>query len=92
MQELLERALRVQEAHYGPKHEETADTLINLALVHGSQGNIDEQARAHAVVHPGSAIHLTVTHAPSLTLQLELLERALPIQISYHGEDHEEVR
>ena len=37
--ELLERALTIQEAEYGPHHREVAITLTNLAMAHGVVGS-----------------------------------------------------
>merc|ERR1711869_78728 len=36
---MLERALRIQEAHYGPEHVGVAKTLVNLANAHGELGD-----------------------------------------------------
>jgi tetratricopeptide (TPR) repeat protein len=41
-QELLERALRIQEAHYGPDHYEVAITGFNLAVRYENQGRRNE--------------------------------------------------
>ncbi len=37
--ELLERALTIQERHYGPDHPKVATTLVNLGSVYGSLGD-----------------------------------------------------
>jgi len=41
--ELLERSLRIQEAHYGPDHVEVAVTLTNLGNAYGSLGDAAKQ-------------------------------------------------
>ena len=38
--DLLERALRIQEAHYEPDHFEVAITLGNLGNAHGQLGDV----------------------------------------------------
>jgi tetratricopeptide (TPR) repeat protein len=37
--ELLERALTIDERHYGPDHPEVAPTLTNLGSAYGSLGD-----------------------------------------------------
>ncbi len=41
--ELLERALKIEEAHYGQDHFEVAMTLNNLANAYGSLGDPERQ-------------------------------------------------
>ena len=37
--DLLEEALKIEEAHYGKEHFEVAKTLNNLAMAHGKLGD-----------------------------------------------------
>jgi Tfp pilus assembly protein PilF len=37
--ELLERALAINERHYGPDHPNVATTLTNLGIVYGRSGD-----------------------------------------------------
>eukprot|EP00971_Amphidinium_carterae_P058419 1155748-Amphidinium_carterae.1 len=39
MRDYLERALRMEEAHYGPDHQELAKTLMNLGNAYGEFGD-----------------------------------------------------
>ena len=41
--ELLERAITIEEQHYGPNHPEVAITLTNLGNAYGSLGDYPRQ-------------------------------------------------
>ena len=55
--DLLERALRIKEQHYGKEHPEVAITVYNLGVAHDSLGNL---CRAKELVEP--AFKLFVHH------------------------------
>jgi hypothetical protein len=56
-QELLERALRIQEAHFGLDHYQVAITLTSLGIAYGDLGQPGKQQTAGTgPSHPGGAL------------------------------------
>ena len=104
---VLERALAIEEAAYGPDHPEVAVTLTNLGIVQQHLGELPAaratleralaiEEAAHGPDHPEGA--KTLAHLGMVQQQLgELpaaratLERALAIEEAAYGPDHPEV-
>ena len=93
--DLLERALRILEQHYGKEHPQVATTLTNLGNAHGSLGDHRQQKdlleralrikeQHYGKEHPEVAItvyNLRVAHDSlgNLCRAKELVERAFKI-------------
>ena len=104
---LVERALAITEAAYGPDHPAVATDLNNLALILRDLGQPETaqplQERALAITeaaygpdHPAVATHLnnlaTIQHDLGQPKAARpLLERALAIDVAAYGPDHPEV-
>ena len=102
--ELLERALAIEEAAYGPDHPEVAITLTNLGNAYGDLGDAAKQKelleRALAIKEAAygpdhTAVAITLTNLGNAygelgdpAKQKELLERALAIEEAAYGPDH----
>eukprot|EP00971_Amphidinium_carterae_P119949 2375941-Amphidinium_carterae.1 len=43
MRDYLERALQIQDPHYGPDHPEVAKTLVNLGNAYGALGDTSKK-------------------------------------------------
>ena len=105
--DLLERALKIEEAYFGEDHREVAITLTNLGCAYGALGDAlkkrDLLKRALKIDeayfgedHREVAITLTgLANAygdlGDTAKKRGLLERALKILEAYFGEDHREV-
>jgi Tfp pilus assembly protein PilF len=104
---VLERALAIKEAAYGPDHPEVAITLTNLGVVQQYLGELSaarttlERAlaikeAAYGPDHPEVAITLTYLgivqqYLGELPAARTTLERALAIKEAAYGPDHPEV-
>ena len=105
--ELQERALKIEEEHYGPSHFEVAITLTNLGNAHGSLGQPGKQKELLERALKIKEEHYGPDHvevAKTLTSlgnaysalgqpgkKKELLERALKIKEEHYGPSHFEV-
>jgi len=101
---LLERALAIDEAAYGPSHQEVAISLSSLAMVLHDLGQpetarpLQERAlaiteTAHGPSHPDVAVHLSNLVTILVDLQQPetarpLQERALAIDEASYGPSH----
>jgi tetratricopeptide (TPR) repeat protein len=105
--DLLERALQIEEAAYGPDHPDVASTLSNLGNILYEQGDLtgarERQERAlrifeeeHGPDHPQvsstlSNLGIVLRHQGDLAGARERQERALRIDEATFGPDHPEV-
>ena len=60
--DFLERALKIEEKHFGEDHFEVAKTLYNLALAHGDLGDRGNEARILIKVLPIFERHFGMHH------------------------------
>jgi tetratricopeptide (TPR) repeat protein len=70
-QDLLERALIIQEQHYGKEHPEVAITVYHLSLAHASLGNL---CRAKQLVERAFKIFVQHGHPYAEQAQRRLAE------------------
>jgi tetratricopeptide (TPR) repeat protein len=105
--ELLERALAIDEAHYGKAHYQVASTLTSLGSAYGELGQMNkardvlERALAIGEAHYGRAhyqIASTLNNLGSAYWDLgqagkarDILERALAIDEAHYGKAHYQV-
>jgi len=106
-QDLLERALKIKEAHYGQDHYQVVFTLVNLSDAYGAledvskQRDLLERALKIQEAHCGQdhyqvAVILTnlgnvYSALGNVAKQRDLLERALKIDEAHYGWDHLEL-
>eukprot|EP00971_Amphidinium_carterae_P095447 1888489-Amphidinium_carterae.2 len=79
----LERALRMQESHYGPEHPEVAVTLYNLAVASERDGDLaSAREQVKRALHIFEASSLGAEHPQALAIKqgLAQIERKLQMR------------